>query len=214
MLDVGAGDGRQSIPLARDGYEVVLLDPSLTMLAAARRRLAGEGKRVGQRVRLVQAAGESAPDSLTTTFDAVLCHGVLMYLSDPAAMLLTLRSLVRPGGLLSLLVKNRRAMAMRPGLTGDYEGALECFDAHASEGGLGVATRGDTVEDLMAVLSPGGFEVAAWYGIRVFTDHLGAAPPGTNLGRVLEAEWEASRRDPYRGVARLLHVVTRRTSVA
>ncbi|CAN5771395.1 methyltransferase domain-containing protein [soil metagenome] len=211
VLDAGAGDGRQSIPLARDGYEVVLLDPSATMLGEARGRLSEEDEGVSQRVRLVQGTGESAADIPGSAFDAVLCHGVLMYLPDPEALLRTLSSLVRAGGFVSLLVKNRRAMAMRPGLTGDYEVALRCFDAHTSQGGLGVTTRGDTVEDLMAILSPRGFELAAWYGIRVFTDHLGEAPAESAFPGALAAEWAASQRDPYRGVARLLHLVARRT---
>ncbi|WP_420848570.1 methyltransferase domain-containing protein, partial [Protofrankia coriariae] len=40
VLDVGGGAGHQSFPLARLGYEVVLLDASEAMLAAAERRLA------------------------------------------------------------------------------------------------------------------------------------------------------------------------------
>ena len=211
LLDVGAGDGRQSIPLAREGYDVVLLDPSAAMLDAARRRLSGEEEPVRRRVRVVQASGERAAESARSAFDAVLCHGVLMYLDDPATMLRSLAGLVASGGILSLLVKNRQAMAMRPGLTGEYEEAIDCFEAETSAGGLGVSTRGDTIEDLMAVLSPNGFVLVAWYGIRVFTDHLGDVPAGNDFDAALAAEWAASTRDPYRGVARLLHLVARRT---
>jgi S-adenosylmethionine-dependent methyltransferase len=60
------------------------------------------------------------------------------------------------------------------------------------------------------MLADEGIELVAWYGIRVFTDHLGQAPPGPDLDDVLEAERLAGERDQYRGVARLLHLVGRR----
>jgi S-adenosylmethionine-dependent methyltransferase len=36
LVDVGGGAGNQSIPLACDGYEVTIVDPSAAMLARAR----------------------------------------------------------------------------------------------------------------------------------------------------------------------------------
>jgi S-adenosylmethionine-dependent methyltransferase len=80
VLDVGGGAGHQSLPLARVGYEVVLLDSSGAMLSAAEQRLAAEPKDVRDRVGLVRGRGEEA-SSITggRPFDAVLCHGVLMY---------------------------------------------------------------------------------------------------------------------------------------
>ena len=61
VLDVGGGAGHQSFPLARLGYEIVLLDSSYAMLAAAEQRLAGEPPDVRPRVRLVPGRGEDAP---------------------------------------------------------------------------------------------------------------------------------------------------------
>jgi len=84
VLDVGGGAGQQSIPLAGAGHEVTILDPSREMLAEARRRLGRERAAVRRRVRLVEGIGERASRILgTQQFDAVLCHGVVMYLEDP-----------------------------------------------------------------------------------------------------------------------------------
>ena len=53
-----------------------------------------------------------------------------------------------------------------------------------------------------------GLRRERWYGVRVFTDHRDEpCPPAPELGRLLAAEREAGRRDPYRGVAALLHLV-------
>ena len=84
VLDVGGGAGDQSFPLARASYEVTLLDPSAAMLAKAQQRLHELPSDVQRRVTLVQGQGEDASAAVEGRhFDAVLCHGVLMYLEQP-----------------------------------------------------------------------------------------------------------------------------------
>jgi hypothetical protein len=100
---------------------------------------------------------------------------------------------------------------MRAALEGRFADAVAAFEAHADRGGLGVETRAHSFDSLVRDLAAEGVEIVAWYGIRVFTDHLGQAPPGPDLDRVLEAEELAGRRDPYRRVARLLHLIGRRS---
>lgn len=211
VCDVGGGSGRQSVPLARRGYEVVILDPSEEMLGEARRNLASEDEVVRGRVSLVLGAGEEAPNILEgESFDVVLCHGVLMYLDDPAAMVRALAALARPGAVVSVLFKNAEALAMRPGLEGRFRDAVAAFGADRDLGGHGAVTRADAVKNLSARFREAGIEPVGWYGVRVFTDHVGDRPPDPDLTEILEVEWEAGRRDPYRGVARLGHLIGRK----
>ncbi len=55
VLELGCGTGRVSIPLARDGFEVVGVDLAEPMLAVARRRLEAEPMPGPGRVRLLRA---------------------------------------------------------------------------------------------------------------------------------------------------------------
>jgi S-adenosylmethionine-dependent methyltransferase len=208
IADIGGGAGQQAIPLSRKGHEVTILDPSPKMLTEAHRRLAQEDEEVRRRVRLVEGDGEHATDIFGHgAFDVVLCHGVLMYLEDPRPMIRALSALLRPGGVVSVLAKNAAALAMRPALEGRYRDALSSLKADRDRGRLGIVTRGDTVEDLYGAFREAGVEAVRWYGIRVFTDHLGDRLPDENLPEVLELEWEAGRREPYKSVARLIHLV-------
>jgi SAM-dependent methyltransferase len=212
VLDVGGGAGHQSIPLAREGHEVTILDPSSRMLGEARRRQKAEDEEVQGRVRLVEGAGEEAPCLLgEASFDAALCHGVLRYLEEARPMIEALADLVRPSGVVSVLTKNASALAMRSALEGRYGDALAALDSDRDLGRLGVETRGDTVEGLTTLFERAGLEPVRWYGVRVFTDHLDDRSPGPELSEILELEWEASRREPYRSVARLFHLVGRKT---
>lgn len=211
IVDVGGGAGQQSIRLARKGYEVTILDPSKEMLDEARRRLASENEDVRRLMRLAEGEGERAQEVLGgETFDAVLCHGVLMYLEDARPMIRALSALAFTGGIVSVLTKNALALAARPALEGRYRDALSALRTDRDRGRLGVMTRGDTVEGLSEAFAESGLAVERWYGVRVFADHLGDSMPGEDLPEILELEWESGKREPYRSVARLIHVVGRK----
>lgn len=212
IVDVGGGAGHQSLPLARQGYTVTIVDPSGDMLQRARDSLRRESAEVAGRVRLVRATGEKASDALAgETFGAVLCHGVLMYLDDPEPLLDALCRLLAPGGWASIVAKNAAVMAARHAHQGDWAGALAAFDSDRQINGLGLDSRGDRVDHLSALLSARGVDPVGWYGVRLFTDGWAPDRPATDPDDlVLEVEVQASRRDPYRQMSRLFHLVGRR----
>lgn len=211
IADIGGGAGPQAIRLARAGYRVTILDPSEEMLGQAREAIAGEAAQVVDRLRLVSGYGEDAADLLgAAAFDAAICHGVIMYVADPESIVAGLGRITRPGGIVSLITKNAEALAMRAALEGRFADALSAFGADADVGGMGVRNRAHTVAAIAQWLDGAGCDLETWYGIRVFTDHLGDAPPDEDMADILAAEAAAGERDPYRGVARLIHVVARR----
>jgi SAM-dependent methyltransferase len=139
VVDVGGGAGQQAIRLARAGFEVVLVEPSQEMRARAQQAIDAEN-RLSTKVRVVGCYGEDAPEVLGgETFDVVCCHGVLPYLDDPTALVLALGRLGAPGGILSLVVKNRDALAFRPALERRWSEALAAFQA---DGDIAVSVSG------------------------------------------------------------------------
>jgi SAM-dependent methyltransferase len=211
VLDVGGGAGHQSLPLARLGYDVTILDPSAAMLAKAKQRLDAEPEAVRRRVRLVEATGEDAPEVLHgATYDAVLCHGVLMYLPRPERLVEALCRCAAPEGIVSIMALNAQTLAVRPALDHRWADALAAFDASAEVGVLGVDTRADTVDGLSDLLRGCGVEPAAWYGVWLFSDWLELPSESTDVDAVAAVELEASLRDPYRQLSRVFHLVGRR----
>ncbi|MGW0733269.1 class I SAM-dependent methyltransferase [Streptomyces sp. NPDC002851] len=210
VLDVGTGQGTQALRLARAGHKVTGLEKDPEMLAAARTALAAEPEGIRARVRLMEGDGSATgAHFLPGSFDVVLCHGVLMYIEDRDAMLAGLARMLAPGGLLSLLVRNGDALALRPGLAGDWSGALTAFDTDTYTNRLGLTVRADRLADLTATLAGIGAPLHAWYGVRVLTDTAAddtPPPPDPELTALLAAEERAGRTDPYRRVAALLHL--------
>jgi SAM-dependent methyltransferase len=146
----------------------------------------------------------------------VLCHGVLGYLDDPEPMVDALCRCVAPGGLVSIMTANAHAMAGRPAMEQRWGDALASFDSRSEIGVLGVPGRADTVEDLSALLEARGVAPERWYGVWLFVDWLdfgGVALDPTDAERregTARAELKASKRDPYRGISRVFHLVGRR----
>jgi SAM-dependent methyltransferase len=210
ILDVGMGQGTQALRLARAGHSVTGLESDQEMLATARAELAGEPEGIRERVRLIEGDGiDTGVHFRPGVFDVVLCHGVLMYVREPDALLAGLARMLAPGGLLSLLVRNGDALALRPGRAGDWQRALTAFDTPSYTNRLGLTVRADRLAALTATLDGIAAPLSAWYGVRVFTDDAAddtEPPSGTDLDRLLAAEERAGRTDPYRSVAALLHL--------
>ncbi|RST19484.1 methyltransferase domain-containing protein [Streptomyces sp. WAC05374] len=211
ILDVGMGQGAQALRLARAGHTITGLESDAALLRAAREALASEPAGIRERVRLLEGDGrETGVHFLPGSFDVVLCHGVLMHVEEPDAMLAGLARMLAPGGLLSLLVRNADALAMRPGMAGDWSGALAAFDSDTySPGHPASPVRADRLETLTATLAGIAAPLQAWYGVRVFTDNVPneeGLPAAEELERLLAAEDRAGRTDPYRRVAALLHL--------
>ncbi len=217
VLDVGGGAGHQSFPLAQAGYEVTLLDPSPAMLDKARQRLERLPGDARRRVALLEAAGENADEAVHgRRFDAVLCHGVLGYLERPEPVLDQLCRCAAEGGLVSIMAGNAEAAAVRPAMERRWDDALAAFDAKEEIGVLGLPTRAHTVEELGELVRGRGVEPLRWYGVWLFVDwlDLSGSPvdPGDarQVAASAEAELEAGRRDPYRRLSRIFHLVGRK----
>lgn len=218
VLDVGGGAGHQSFPLAQAGYDVTLLDPSPAMLDKARQRLERLSVDAQRRVTFVQADGENADEALNgQRFDGVLCHGVLGYLEDPEPLVDQLCRCAAAGGLVSIMTGNAHATAVQPALERRWEDALASFDARTGIGVLGLKGRADTVEELSELIESRAVEPLRWYGVWLFVDWLEFSgvkldPSDTEQVAVTAAvELEASRRDPYRQLSRVFHLVGRKS---
>ena len=104
VLDVAAGAGGQSLAAARraghDG-RVVASDISPTILTYAAKQAAEEGL---TNVETVEADGEALGDVPGAPFDAVISRLGLIYLPDQAGALDGIRSVLRDGGKVAVVV--------------------------------------------------------------------------------------------------------------
>jgi S-adenosylmethionine-dependent methyltransferase len=233
ILDVGAGQGTQAIRLAADGHWVTAVEPDAEMRErfaqeAARQPEAVQARltlRAGRLGALAQAVDDSGGNRAPgPRYDAVLCHGVLMYLPSPRAAVAELADLVAPGGLLAIAARGAAFLPWRPLLRRDWVGvgaAFDEIDSAAREGRharyvneIGSPARADSVEELTALCEAAGLRFESWYGVRIATDDqdVTASPPAdaAELGAIFDLEERLGRTDPYRQLAALFHLIARR----
>ncbi len=205
VVDAGGGTGAFAIPLAQEGYEVTLLDPSDEWLGVA----ASRAEDAGVALSLVQGPLERAPGLAGVGFDAVLCHAVLAYVDDPDHAMTGLRMSAREGAVLSSLEKNRSALPLRPGYQGDYAESRRLLDEGRAAGRLGIVNRSFYPGELRALLVRTGWLPGAWAGVRLFSDVAPEEMAEDDFAALLDLERTLARRDPLRRVGRLLHVISR-----
>ena len=216
-LDVGGGTGALALRLAQAGWHVTVVDASASMLALAAD--AATRKQVAHRIDFHHADAATVAELLAPqSFDLVTCHNVLEYVADPHALVRSIRAVVAPRGLVSLLARNRAGEALRaclkshdfdaarhalvaPSVTESlYGGAARLFDAHS----LGELAAGATLE------------IVATRGVRSVADYL---PPtftadAAAYARLLDLEQLFGARSDFAAVARYLQIIARAAATA
>ena len=225
VLDVGAGQGTQSIRLARAGYQVLAVEPDPTMRAAFQAALDREPAAVGRRVTLRQGSvGSLGAATEGAVYDAVLLLGVLMYLRASEPAIAELAGQVAPGGLLALAARTAVSALWRPAARQDWQAALAAFDEHElarAEGRdvrylneIGAPARADDLGALTSAAARHGLTLENWYGVRIAVDMAELDPPPPSdpqqLAALLDTEERLGGTDPFRQLGQLAHVMLRK----
>lgn len=219
ILDLGGGTGGFAVRVATEGHRVTVVDPSPDALASLSRRAAESG--VSEQVRGLQGDATDLLDVVDAgSIDVVLCHGVLEVVDDPDQALQTVRSVLRTGGRLSLLVAQRHAAVFARAIAGHLaeaerllqESADEPASAHGNGHAVEPSPRRFTETGVTTLLGATGFEVAAVHAVRVFADLVPSAvdaEPGA-ADTLLRLEAAVAERSEYRSVAGQLHLICSR----
>lgn len=207
ILDAGGGQGQFSLVLAELGHNVELCDISANMLAMARQSHAAAG--LAERVSLHHESIQSFCARHPQGFDVVLCHAVLEWVADPEALLGYLHQALRPGGFLSLTFYNVNGLVMKNLLRANFDKVL-AEDYRGFRGSL-TPTNPLNPAQVFGWLADLQLPVLCHSGIRCFHDYL-LDPAQRNLEpqAQLALELRLSREDPFRGLGRYIHLLTRK----
>jgi SAM-dependent methyltransferase len=217
VLDIGGGTGGLAVRVGELGHRVTVVDPSPDALAALARRAREQDVEVaGRQGDLSTLLDVVEPASA----DLVLCHGVLEVVDDPADALSTLARVLRPDGMLSLLVAQRYAAVVARAMAGHFQQALVLLDQPTGSprrpaDSPGRSGRRYTRDELTGLVEQAGFVPDAVHGVRVFTDLVPGSlldlEPGATAALV-ELEQAVATRPEYLPLATPLHLLAHRSS--
>lgn len=201
VLDAGAGLGHISEWLLAQGHRLTLCEPSAEMLEAARGHL--DALPSAYPVEYLQLPLQALP-ALGQQYDLVICHAVLEWLDDPAAALLVLQQLCRPGGAVSLAFYNRDALVFKNLIKGQFR-KLQKNRLAGSKRSLTPQQPLDPRE-VEQWITQAGLVSQRRSGIRVFYDYMPAEFQGLPTEQqIIETELHYSRHPAYSGLGRYLH---------
>ncbi len=211
-LDLGCGPGALALRLAREGWNVVAVDASVAMIEMTKAAALREG--LADKVETGRFTAERAADRFDPfTFDLALCHNVLEYVRDPAAVMEAIVRVVREGGVVSLLARNRAGEAMRDAVKlHDLDSAERALTAESVRESLyGGPARLFDAESLTALAARFGMKTVAVRGVRVVADYL---PPSLSdtpeaYARLLAFELRLGADPAFIPVARYTQVIAR-----
>jgi SAM-dependent methyltransferase len=207
IVDAGGGTGGVGVPLAAAGHDVLVVDPSPDAMATLQRRAEERADGSAARIRGVQGDLADLPSLVAAgSVDVVVVHDVLDVVDDPQQALAAVHDVLRPGGLVSVVVANRGGTALARALAGRFADAAALLDPGAA------GPRYD-VRSLPAAIESAGLEVVAIHGIRVFSDLVPGAllehDPGA-VHALLALERAAATHADVHPIAARLHAVARR----
>ncbi|BET50691.1 methyltransferase [Streptomyces tendae] len=210
VLDTGGGSGNFAVPVAGLGHRVTVVDPSPNALFALERRAAEAD--VADRVRGVQGDAGGLFDVVERGgYDAVLCHGVLEYVDDPAEGVRNAVAALREDGVLSLLAAGLGGAVLARALAGHFTEARQALDDPDGRWGTGdPVPRRFTAEQLTGLVEAAGLRIGAVHGVRVFADLVPGVLVDTEPGAMdalLKLEAAAAELAAFHSVATQLHVL-------
>jgi S-adenosylmethionine-dependent methyltransferase len=213
-LDLGGGTGALTLRLARLGFHVTLLDSSAAMLDIAKRAAQVAG--LAEMIELKHGDADQLAKLFPAakTFDLILCHNVLEFVENPAAVLHRASVLMRDkSSLLSILVRNQAGEVLKAAIqSADLAAAKYNLTAEwGNESLYGGKVRLFTAKSLQAMLTKASLSMAALRGVRVISDYL---LPQISLSaqyeKVFELERKLGRRPEFAAIARYIQCLSRR----
>lgn len=159
ILDFGSGEGITACHFAKEN-EVTAIEPSEEMLSTA-----------WKDYEYIQITGDVSALSVfeDESFDIVICHNVLEYIDDKAAVIKELTRVLKKDGILSIAKHNRAGRVMQMAvLLDDFDKANALLDGKNSEASKFGAIRYYEDEDILK-WEP-GLGISETFGIRTFWD--------------------------------------------
>ena len=214
ILDVGAGLAQIAIELATQGHTLVINDISANMLEKAQERAAlstakDEKLNITWYVCPYQELEEKLADE-TEKFDLIMCHALLEWLAEPAAVMDFFDQQLSDNGALSLCFYNPASFDYRNLIMGNFN-LLDNTEYKADNKKSLTPNHPVAKEEAEAWLKAHEYQTLIASGLRVFHDYSPLKRGGHNDPEaVIRMELRYSQLDPYKWLGRYLHLLATR----
>ena len=213
ILDVGAGLAQIGIELAVQGHTLVINDISANMLEKAQASAAqyDDDLKITWHVCPYQELEEKLANK-TEKFDLIMCHALLEWLAEPAAVMDFFDQYLTQSGAISLCFYNPASFDYRNLIMGNFN-LLDNTDYKADNKKSLTPNHPVAKEEVEAWLQAHDYKTQVASGLRVFHDYSPLKRGGHNdPDAVIRMELRYSQLEPYKWLGRYLHLLATRGS--
>lgn len=200
VVDLGAGTGLTSLAaldLVPEGLELIAVEASPALLAAARARLGGRAAAYHN------ADAVAAASLLSGKVDRVLCNLALLSFRDPEGVLRAWRSRIRPAGLLCFSLSGTWFNALRDQVTPQYVLLRELHRQGLLPRGVPPVERLPNQRSIEGTLRDAGFK-PVHYEVQEIPSPRPETEPGGELYNLMRLSPALPGRDRAEAVQRSL----------
>ena len=159
-----------------------------------------------QDTRFIHSSVQDLTAHISEQYDVVLFHAVLEWLAEPEQTLKQLLQYIKPGGYLSLMFYSRTGLIYQNLVMGNFDNINN--QSLAGEGKTLTPTNPQDPTEVFQWLDAFGLRTVCKSGVRVFYDGISRERRKQISEKELyELEKQFSRQEPYRSLARYMHVV-------
>ena len=214
ILDVGAGLAQIAIELATQGHTLVINDISANMLKKAQAN-AEQNHQNDEKLAITwhvcpyQELEEKLAGN-TEKFDLIMCHALLEWLAEPAAVMDFFDKHLTDNGALSLCFYNPASFDYRNLIMGNFN-LLDNTEYKADNKKSLTPNHPVAKEEVESWLEAHHYQTILASGLRVFHDYSPLKRGGHNDPEaVIRMELRYSQLEPYKWLGRYLHILATR----
>ena len=212
ILDVGAGLAQISIELAAQGHTLIINDISENMLekAKASAEKSDQVLDITWHVCPYQDLAGKLNGDKKDKFDLILCHALLEWLAEPAAVMSFFDQHLTDNGALSLCFYNPASFDYRNLIMGNFN-LLDNPEYKADNKKSLTPNYPVAKEEVESWLATHHYKTVRTSGLRVFHDYAPLKRGGHNDPEaVIRMELRYSQLEPYKWLGRYLHILATR----
>lgn len=212
ILDVGAGLAQIAIELATQGHTLVINDISANMLekAQANAEIVKKDLDIRWYVCPYQELEEKLAAENNGKFDLIMCHALLEWLAEPAAVMDFFDKHLTENGALSLCFYNPASFDYRNLIMGNFN-LLDNTEYKADNKKSLTPNHPVAKEEVESWLEAHHYQTILASGLRVFHDYSPLKRGGHNDPEaVIRMELRYSQLEPYKWLGRYLHILATR----
>ena len=204
ILEIGCGNGIESLMLYQESYNFTLSDYSIEMIEQAKQLFSHNN--IESNIEFIHSDVENLSEKITEKYNVILFNNVLEYLDNPAQIIATIYELLKPNGIIVIRHINRFTNVYMPAIyNNDLDKSIEYLNSGIMDSTFGRKITTYSKDEILLMIEKAKFSKSNYYGLMSLTGFI----PNNEIkydiefyNKLKKIEIEMADKFPYYDIAR------------